>query len=288
MDATLHLPDSRILSYAQHGDLHGTPVFLFHGMPGSRIFRPSDKVTAKLGVRLITVDRPGYGGSTFQPNRQILDWPADVVVLADHLGLERFAVCGHSGGGPYALACAYQIPERLSAVGVISGVGPSNDPSVLEGMQSQNHIGFLFGRYFPWPIWRALMWMFYHRGHEHPEELIKPDEKRPWRQGNRIFEDPEVLANCRESVREGLRPGVKGHAWEGYLQVRPWGFRLEDIHVPVHLWHGTADMDATIGMAKTVAARLPDCRATFYPDEGHIFIYPRWEEILSTLTRAAT
>lgn len=284
-DKTLLLRDGRLLAYAEYGDPRGTPVFLFHGMPGSRIFRPSDEVTTKLGVRLITVDRPGYGLSTFQPHRRFLDWPEDVTALADSLNLDSFAVCGHSGGAPYVLACAYKIPERLSAAGVISGVGRADDPHALDGMKSTNRMGFLVGRYFPWPIWRLLIWMFYHRAREHPEELIKPDEKNPSNHDNIVFEDPSVLENCRASVREALRPGLRGHAWEGYIQVRPWGFKPEEIKMPVHLWHGEADVDASIGMARAVAASIPNCRAMFYPGEGHIFIFPRWEEILSTLIR---
>lgn len=277
------LPDKRILSYAEYGDPRGTPVFLFHGMPGSRIFRPSAEITAKLGVRLITVDRPGYGASTFQPKRCFLDWPDDVSALADHLDIDKFAVCGHSGGAPYVLACAYKISKRLTAAGVISGVGPSDAPHALDGMMPTNRMGFLVGQYFPWPIWRVLIWMFYHRGQQHPEELIKPDAKNPSSHDNLVFENPAVLENCRASVREAFRPGLRGHAWEGYLQVRPWGFRLEEIKMPVHIWHGEADLDASIGMARAVATQIPDCRATFYPNEGHIFIFPRWEEILTTL-----
>jgi len=280
---TLLLPSSRTLSFSEYGDPHGIPVFLFHGMPGSRIFRPSDEITAKLSVRLITVDRPGYGGSTFQPNRHFLDWPDDVIALADHLGFDKFAVCGHSGGAPYVLACAYRIPERLTAAGIISGVGPVDDPHALDGMMPTNRMGFLVGRYFPWPIWSALIWTFYHRARQHPEELIKPDEKNPSSHDNLVLENPAVLENCRSSVREALRPGLRGHAWEGHLQVRPWGFRLEEIKMPVHVWHGEADVDASIGMARAVAARIPNCRTTFYPNEGHIFIFPRWEEILTTL-----
>src|SRR4030042_1974723 len=131
MDSSIVLWDGRHLAYAEYGDPRGKPVFLFHGIPGSRIFRPPpDDLTAANGVRLITVDRPGYGGSDFQPGRRILEWPADVCALADVLGLERFAVCGHSAGGPYVLACAAFIPQRLTAAGVISGLGPVDAPGM--------------------------------------------------------------------------------------------------------------------------------------------------------------
>src|SRR5512136_1482675 len=110
---TIALSDGRTLAYAEYGDPTGQPVFFFHGMPGSRLFRPPDQITAKVGVRLITTDRPGYGLSTFQPGRRFLDWPGDIAQLADHLNMEKFAVMGHSAGGPYVAACAYALPQRV-------------------------------------------------------------------------------------------------------------------------------------------------------------------------------
>jgi pimeloyl-ACP methyl ester carboxylesterase len=101
------LRDGRALGYAEYGDPGGTPVFFFHGSPGSRLQRhPDASIASELGTRIITIDRPGYGLSDFQPERTLLDWPADVAQLADALHIERFAAIGLSGGGPYLLACA--------------------------------------------------------------------------------------------------------------------------------------------------------------------------------------
>ena len=127
------------------------------------------------------------------------------------------------------------------------------------------------------------MWMFFHRAHEHPEEVIHPNEKNPSDPDNAVLENPAVLENCRASVSEAFRNGVKGHAWEGYLQVRSWGFPLEEIRMPVRFWHGEKDVDVTASMARAVASKIPNCQSTFYPEEAHIFIFPRWEEILTQL-----
>ncbi len=108
---TIQLPDGRKLSYAEYGDSQGVPVFFFHGFPGSRFDGEySGQAAAEMGIRLIAPDRPGMGHSDFQPNRRLLDWPADVGRLADTLGLDKFGVLGYSGGGPHALACAVRIP----------------------------------------------------------------------------------------------------------------------------------------------------------------------------------
>ena len=120
---SIQLRNGRRLAYALYGKPDGTPVFHFHGHPGSRLEgKLADRAARRLGVRLIVADRPGMGFSDYQPQRRLLDWPDTLVELADVLGIERFAVQGTSGGGPYALACAFRIPERLTACGVIAGL----------------------------------------------------------------------------------------------------------------------------------------------------------------------
>ncbi len=140
------LPDGRELAYAEYGDVTGRPVFFFHGAPGSRLFHPPDDVTRGAGVRLICVDRPGYGGSTFQPDRRILDWPKDVAALADRLGLDAFAVTGHSAGSPHTLACAYCLPDRVKAAAILCGVGPVEAPGATENTTFLNALAFKIGR----------------------------------------------------------------------------------------------------------------------------------------------
>jgi pimeloyl-ACP methyl ester carboxylesterase len=119
------LPDGRVLSYAEFGDPEGYPLMFFHGYPSCRLEAWFlDPIVQRKGIRLIAPDRPGFGRSTFQPNRQFIHYPSDIRALADHLKLERFAILGGSGGGPYALACANDISGRLSAVGLFASAGP--------------------------------------------------------------------------------------------------------------------------------------------------------------------
>jgi pimeloyl-ACP methyl ester carboxylesterase len=122
-DATITLA-GRTLAYCEWGNPTGFPVMLMHGGPGSRLLCPDEDATAAAEVRLLTVDRPGYGGSDRRPDPTPLGWADDVQALADRLGLERFAVVGFSAGGGYALACAARMPERISAVG---GRGPARE-----------------------------------------------------------------------------------------------------------------------------------------------------------------
>ncbi len=280
---SIELQDGRALAYAEYGDLHGRPVFFFHGTPGSRYFRPPDEVTRQLGVRLIAADRPGYGLSTFQAGRRCIDWPRDIVQLADALDIEKFAVAGHSGGGPYVLACAFALPERVSAAASLSGAGPLDSPGATEGMTPLNKAGFKVGRFIPWPLWRLLIRLIYRRRSLDPAAAMDDEiGHRPAADDVQIAR-PEVRAACLESEREAFRYGLGALAWDARLLTRPWGFRPEEIRVPVHLWHGTADNLTTAAMAQALAARIPGSRVTICQGEAHLLLFPHWHEILTQL-----
>src|SRR2546429_202316 len=157
-DKVISLIDGRTLGYAEYGDPTGTPVFFFHGLPGSRRQRhPDDSIATELGARIITMDRPGYGLSDFQPGRKLLDWPDDVAQLAEALNIDRFAAIGLSGGGPYLLACAYKMPERLTSAIVISGMGPVDNPEATKGMMRSMRFGLGIARRAPWELARLAL-----------------------------------------------------------------------------------------------------------------------------------
>jgi len=276
------LSDGRVLAYEQYGDIQGRTVFFFHGTPGSRLFHPPEEATRQMRVRLICVDRPGYGGSTFQPGRQFLDWPKDIAALADALDINRFAVAGHSGGGPYALACAYWFPERVSGAAILSGAGPVDAPGATEGLTSLQALALRIGRYSPWWLIRFLTWMFFRKSAADPARAIDLDARDRAVADEEVLKIPGVRENCIESDVEAYRQGLNAFSWEVCLLTRPWGFPLEHIKVPVSLWHGTADDFTTTGMARSMADRIPDCQARIYEGEGHMLLIPRWGEVLDT------
>ncbi len=278
------LPDGRSLGFAEYSDLHGKPVIFFNGSPGSRFFRPPDGITSRLGVHLICVDRPGYGLSTFQPARGMLDWPQDILRLADSLSIDRFAVAGHSGGGPYVLACAFALPERVLAAAVISGVAPLDAPGTAEWMSVTNRVGLRIGRFIPWYLWQVLVWFLYHRRAADPAgDLERGDGRHPVADEEQL-RNPEVRDACIQSEREAFRSGLRGLAWDIRLLARPWGFGLEGIRVPVTLWYGSEDDLATPAMARYMSAIIPGTKTICCDHEAHLLLFPHWQEILTRLS----
>jgi pimeloyl-ACP methyl ester carboxylesterase len=244
----------------------------FHGGADSRLeARLLAEQAANTGVRLIGIDRPGMGLSQFKEGRRLLDWPDDVVELAEHLHIDRFAVVGVSGGGPYALACAYKIPNRLTSCGVIAG--------------EWHHDGWStrFSQWRPWlvmPILRR-----YFRDTEHASaSLLRFTQKWP-EPDRKCLALPDIRGILAASIVAAFCQGARGTAYDGMLVQRLWGIGLEDIDFPaLYLWHGELDPDVPVVMGRVVAEKLRACNATFYPDEGHIsLIVNHREEIVATL-----
>lgn len=271
---TLQLHDGRTLGYAEYGIADGEALFYFHGHPGARLeARFLAGQAEQAGVRLIGIDRPGMGLSQFKAGRCLLDWPDDVVELADSLRLERFAVVGFSGGGPYALACAYKIPHRLTACGIVAGVGRT-DP-----------FRSFLSMWLPWlmlPVARR-----FFRSEEQARKSLTLAARRWVEPDRRSLRLPGIRELMAASLVEALCQGTRGTAYDGTLLAggRLWGFRLEDITFPrLHLWHGELDKEVPVAGGQMVAARLAHCNATYYPGEGHIsLIVNHRAEIVSSL-----
>jgi pimeloyl-ACP methyl ester carboxylesterase len=289
-DSTIRLPDGRALSFAEWGDPEGRPVFFFHGMPGSRTFVPDPEAAAGEHVRLISADRPGMGRSDPQPGHATGDWPADVVALADVLGLDRFGVVGWSAGTCYVFACAALIPDRLTAAaGTTSAAAmrylfdqdeeireqliDDEEREILEILQEQGREA-AERRLAD----EAADWV---RGiGEHPEQMIEGDDDP----GDEWFlEDADRRAAFAESFREAVRQGAGAMAPQFVAQVAPWGFRLEDIATPVHVWAGANDRITPPERMRLVAERIPAVTFTMWDDVGHAGIARYFGDVLREL-----
>lgn len=228
------------------------------------------------------------GLSDPRPGRRLLDWPADVGALADALGLDRFAVIGFSGGGPYAMACARAIARRLTACGILAGLGPRDFG--LRGMMIPTRLMLSIADRVPGLVGRML-WHGFGKAFQIDatagKALTRMTSLLP--EADRLcVERPEMRGVLIASAREAFR---QGHTWIGYesgLYCRPWGFHLREIACPrVFLWHGALDRNVPIAMAQRVAQAIPGCHARFYRDEGHFSLPARhMADILLTLTAA--
>lgn len=265
------LPDGRKLAYAEFGRADGAPVLYFHGSPSSRLepLLIGDEVLGRLGLRVIAPDRPGMGGSDFQPGRRLTDWPADVTALADALGLDRFAVLGNSGGGPYVAVCAARIPTRLGAAVIVSGGWRMDWPEARAGLPFPNRMMMFLARYAPFVL-RLMLGMMGGIAQGEREKELAQLKKRVPPADFAAFAEPGRLEAFGAAMRECLRQGAKGAAWDLGLYVRDFGFGLDEVRVPLTLFHGEQDTNAPFAMVRRALAQLPGARLITYPNEAHL------------------
>lgn len=277
LNQQFHLPDGRKLGYDERGAPDGKPLFYFHGSPSSRVesnLFVNDEVLQSLNVRLIAVDRPGMGLSDFQPNRRFLDFPKDVLALADHLKIERFAILAYSGGGPYGEACALSIPDRLTRVGIVSGTAPLTQPGLTEGIPADNLRYFDLSREKPW-LARLMLRMMGVLSRFVPERMTANALATLPEPDRATISTPEFQTGFLAMILEALRKGTRGAQHDTFLMITEWDFHPEDIQIPVLLWHGEQDKNAPIAMGRFIASAIPKREAKFYPDEGHLSLFKK-------------
>ena len=249
------------------GPAAGRAVFHCHGIAGSGLDASLyGDAPDRVGVRLICPDRPGLGESEFQAGRKILDWPNDVVELADHLEIASFSVIGVSGGAPYALACAYKIPQRTEACGILSGAGPAclipaRDLRFRATYFGIRHLPRLYHRFAQsLTAWRAA----------HPTEHFSVPPILLARADSTVLRNSHISSILARTTAEGSRQGHAGPALEGILLANDWGFHPSEIRTErFYLWHGEADRIVPVGVGRRMAAAIPNASAKFYPTEGH-------------------
>jgi pimeloyl-ACP methyl ester carboxylesterase len=283
----IQLENGAHLALDEYGDPEGVPVIFCHGWPSSRTMAVlTDEAARELGIRIISPDRPGIRQSAHQTGRRLLDWPPLVRELTAKLGIEKFRILGISGGAPYAFATAWAMPERVEAIAVVSGAPPIDELT--------DHSGLLI-------LYRWMLAL--HR--TRPQLLRKlfraarpfasvriPLRLRPMLL--KIFQpcdaavlrDPQAFEACFESQRQAWRISAEGVMTDAEIYARPWGFRLEEIQVPVRFWHGKVDRTFAFRLAETLAVRLPNCEARFIENAGHYSLpIQHMREILADLTQ---
>lgn len=274
-DFDVQRPGGRTLRVREEGDATGVPVFGLHGTPGSRVMHPLHiEAARRQRVRLLSYDRPGYGGSTEQRGRSVGDAADDVAAIADHLGLDRFGVWGHSGGGAPALACAARLGPRIVAAASLAGVAPypaeGLDP--MEGAGEANREDFELMLRDP-AGWETKSAEEARQMAEATPDMVRGLLRTLCTPVDQARLTDDLVAFFVVQGREALRHGWAGIRDDSLAGVRPWGFELASIRVPVQLWHGDQDRFVPVSHGRWMAARIRGVDAHFPPGEGHITMY---------------
>ena len=277
MERVVHAADGRTLRLEDGGDPRGKPVLMHHGMPGAGLLYPAEEADARqLGIRLIGYDRPGYGGSTPQPGRTVADCAEDVRAIARALEIDRLAIWGFSGGGPHALACAALLPDLVVAVASLASVAPYGAEGLdyFTGMGEENVTDTkLLLEDEPAARLKSKADRERLLGVS-AEDMIKafPSLLSPVDAAAFTPELAQYLFACNQL---GLAPGDEGWWDDGVASMRPWGFELGAITVPVQLWHGRQDRFVPFQHGEWLATMIPGVDAHLTDDDGHITLPAR-------------
>jgi len=280
-DRTIRLEDGRRMAYCEWGDPHGRLLILLHGQPASRLFCPDEAATEAAGVRLLTMDRPGYGSSDPRPGLTLLDWPSDYIELAGQLDLPPCPVLGWSAGGKYALALALIAPDRVTSIGLAASPGPRDQvPGGIDELSPEDQaVVALLARDRAAGLAAITVNAAWYRGNGW--ETMFADT---WGEADdRLLAQPDILAAMKAMIREGARQGTAGYEADDAAALEPWGFALADIRQPTHVWCAGSDVIVGHAHADYLSASIPRATLVAFPGEGHLFPISHWAEMLAAL-----
>jgi pimeloyl-ACP methyl ester carboxylesterase len=286
--SNVRLADGRRLAFTEYGRADGSPVMYLHGAIGSPLRRNSelDLATDELGLRLIFVQRPGFGDSDQQPGRTLLHFAGDLEELADGLRIGRFGVVGVSAGGPYAVACAYRMPQRITAAAAVSSLSPVCAPAQVPGLPMRIRLPLRLIAAAPRATTRAgdaaLSFVA-----KHPTLLLRAMSVGAPPADRSHLADGATGHGVIQAFLAATGDGVAGLVEDHLVTSRPWGFDLGEVAGEVHVWHGMHDAFVPVEHALQLVAALPNCRAWLNPGEGHFFFRRRVREILGALSGAS-
>ena len=279
-DQQITLGDGRSLAYTDIGDPSGAPLMFFHGAPISRLHLAYlEQVFRAQRIRVLSPERPGYGRSSPLPGRTLADWPGDVEALADALGIDRFMVAGHSSGGPYAVASAAMLPERVAALIVLAGVTDMGWSGAWAGFSAME------SRIMRCKDERAAMaWCVETLGDDGSRfgsvsdfEFAEPDAA--------LFAEPDAGPAIGRAVEEAFRQGIVGYAQDAFVQGRPWNFDPGRITSPARILHGALDHAVPLAHSRHTADIIRGALLQVMPGHGHMTTLAELPAVAADLCR---
>jgi pimeloyl-ACP methyl ester carboxylesterase len=284
----LVLNDARTFEYLTGGVESDRALVYCHGTPAPPVPMVEFETVARdAGLTLVMPTRPGYGYSTPQPGRSVLDHASDVRELLEHLGLSSAIAVGWSGGGPHALALGAALPDRISGIVTIAGVGPWNDPLFdwLSGMGEGNieEFGIAAG---PKDAFRA--WLeeaAVPLATIQAEDVVAEMAPHLSDVDAAALSDGDVATVMAAELRRAFLVGVDGWLEDDQAFMKPWGFELSDVNVPVSLWQGRQDLMVPFSHGEYIATHLPNVTAHLLEEEGHLTLLRYLPTMVSEATK---
>ncbi len=287
LDHALVLADGRRIVWRCYGDPKGTPVIALHGTPGSRLkFSATDAPAHALGQWIVSIDRWGYGATSPHPAPTLSAFADDMLALADHLSLDRVAVLGVSGGGPYAVAVAARLATRVSAVALVAPVGPLAGEAGL--VMTPLH-QFCFGRLArsPRSVHRVFA-AFARLLRFSPEFGVRVANALAPKADRAVLRHTDTRQRLAATFAEGLRPGTMGPVTDLGLFAAPWTIAPADVTAPCRLWLGSADVNVPGDAVRRLAKRLAGAEMVELPGHGHLWVARNYDEVLAWLASQTT
>lgn len=287
-DLSVGLGDGTAIGFTEVGNPDGFPVIHMHGNPGSRldVSLPAVRGAAEsLGVRLVGMDRPGIGLSTFH-RFSLGNYPERVGRFADALALEEFGITGVSGGAKYATACAVLLPDRVRRVALVSSTCSQDLPGAKATPNSQDRLLYPLADHVPWLV-RPIFAKLTHDARRDPDSLVAMlDRLGPADQA--LLADESFREALARSLAEAFRQGGRGVAQDYTIEARPWGVDLDDIRIPVDIWHGEDDRLVSADAGRILAEAINPTTTHFEADAGHLMLSTYALDILRSVTNRTT
>lgn len=280
------LADGRNLAYSEYGDLNGEPVFHCHSVLGSRLEQSfnAPKISEQKGIRLIVMDRPGYGASDPDPKTSFINWVKDLVQLADHLNIEKFSLTGYAMGGVYALACTHEIPERLKSVALISTCMAPESSTDYENIVPLYKMNYRLAKFIP-KVYSLLSAVLVKGVLSDPAAFFKQFSEKLEQADKDILNSEAFKTEMFASLKEGFRQGGNASSRDVVQLMHDWSFELSKINIPIDIWHGKHDYHVPLVLGKRFTEHIKNTSLFIKEEQGHYMFYTHWSEILDELLR---
>ncbi|UPW17182.1 alpha/beta fold hydrolase [Agarivorans sp. TSD2052] len=280
------LADQRVLCYQEYGDPKGKALVYCHSILGCRLENFFDQIdiAKQLGLRLISVDRPGFGGSDYCEGYSFLKWAEDLNALLTHLNLDKVELVGYATGGVYAACCAATIPEKISHLTIISSGDALTFDSDYQATAKLYRMHMKLARDFP--SMHRLFTNILDKGlHKDPNKLFKVLARDLEGTDVELFESPQFKDKFGRYLKESKTQGGNAFSDEVRQVMAPWGFNIEDVKLSTQLFHGEQDKHIPLVLAERFVERAANASITVYPDQGHYMIYRQWPNILEAIAK---